>query len=522
MQILKSHVQGAWHEASEELVPLRDPSTEEIIAQASSAGIDFRAVLEFARGTGGPALRELSFRERSELLKSMAAAIDGCRDELIALSLQNMGATRKDAKFDVDGARDTLHYYAGIGHQLGDGNMLVDGQGENLGRTPRAPWGEHVRMPRPGVAVHINAFNFPAWGLAEKAACAILAGMPVVTKPATSTALVAERIVREMVERNVLPKGALQFIAGSAGDLLDHLQPTDVLAFTGSANTALALRGHQNVLRRNVRVNVEADSLNAAVLAPDVQEGSETWHLFLNEVVREITQKAGQKCTATRRILVPSGLIDRVEEELKERLGAIITGNPSDGSVTMGPLVSEHQLNDAIRGISDLRQSARLVFGTGERADGVGSAVGKGYFFPPTLLRAEDARGARIVHSREVFGPAATLLPYDGSAKEAADLIALAEGSLVSAVYSNDQEWMKDIAVRSGPWNGRLYLGSDKIAAQAPGSGLVLPQSIHGGPGRAGDGEELGGVRGLRLYMQRVAIQGSRRMVCDLLGITPK
>jgi oxepin-CoA hydrolase/3-oxo-5,6-dehydrosuberyl-CoA semialdehyde dehydrogenase len=518
MKTLRSYVNGRWHESATDARPLYNPSTEEQIAQASSSGVDFGAALDFARTRGGAALAELTFAQRGELLKAMSRAMHGQRDELIRLSIENTGTTRRDAKFDLDGATGTLHYYATLGAGLGERTLLADGEGDRLGRSARF-WGQHVRVPRRGAAVLINAFNFPAWGFGEKAAAAILAGMPVICKPATSTALVTERCIEILVDAGVLPEGVVSLIVGSTGDLLERLGPQDVLSFTGSADTALKLRRMENLLRDSVAVNIEADSLNAAVLGPDVDGGSETWNLFLRDVVREMTQKTGQKCTAVRRIFVPREAADELQGELAERLGEVVTGDPQDASVTMGPLTTPDQLQDDLDGVQRLGEAARIVHGSGERIDGVGAAPGRGYFFGPTLLRADDAGGADVVHEHEVFGPVATLLPFDGAAAEAAELVGLARGTLVTSLYSDDDAWVGAyLAAGGGAHTGRLYLGSEKMAEQAPGSGVALPQSLHGGPGRAGGGEELGGLRALDLYTQRVALQGSRKMLQGLIG----
>lgn len=395
--------------------------------------------------------------------------------------------------------------------------MLLDGTGVALGRSARF-WGQHIKIPLQGAALLINAFNFPAWGFAEKAACAYLAGVPVLIKPATSTAMVAERCVEILVEAGVVPEGALSLVCGSSGDLVDRLGAQDVLAFTGSARTALALRSRPNLLAASVRVNIEADSLNAAVLGPDVEPGSESWHLFLRDVILEMTQKTGQKCTAVRRILVPENRMDVVAEALTERLGGVVTGDPRHDKVTMGPLATAEQLADTIEGVARLTESARIIHGTGKRIDGAGAAAGKGYFFAPVLLQAKDARNAPAVHEREVFGPVSTLLPYDGKAAEAAEIVGLGGGCLVTSIYSDDQAWVEEIVPVAASWSGRLYLGSTKMAAQAPSSGVALPQSMHGGPGRAGGGQELGALRGLDLYLHRVALQGSRSMITRLSG----
>jgi len=518
MKILRSHVLGHWHEADSGFTELHDPCTEEPIAQASSEGIDFEAALGFARTKGCAALRELNFAERGGLLRAMSKALHQKRDELIHLSLRNTGTTRKDAKFDLDGAIFTLMHYGSLGKTLGDGRVLADGDGVQLGQSARF-WGQHVLVPRDGCAVHINAFNFPAWGFAEKAACALLAGVPVITKPATSSALVAERCVEIVLEAGILPDGALSLICGSTGDLLDRLGTQDVLAFTGSASTALKLRAKTNLLSSSTHVNIEADSLNAAVLGADVDPGSETWSVFVRDVAREISQKSGQKCTAVRRILVPAERLDEVQAALTEVLEGVVVGNPEDASVTMGPLATAQQLEDAVQGVARLREAAQLVHGSAERIDGVGSEKGKGYYFGTTLLRTEDAAAAQVVHEHEVFAPVSTLMAYDGSPGEAGRIVGMAGGSLVTSVYSNDLGYLRDYITHGGSSSGRLYIGSEKVAAQLPGSGVAMPQMLHGGPGRAGGGEELGGMRGLKLYLQPVALGGDRALIERLAGL---
>ena len=517
MKTLRSYVRGNWHEAQSGFVTLVDPSTEEEIARASSEGIDFGAVLAHAREHGGPALRAMTFAQRSQLLKDMSKVLRDHRDELLDLSARNTGTTKPDGSFDVDGGSGTFAYYASIGRGLGERTFLPEGDGVQLAKT-EGFYGRHILVPRHGVAVHINAFNFPVWGFAEKAACALLAGMPVITKPATSTSLTTERAIELIVEAGILPDGALQLIIGSTGDLLDRLGPQDVLAFTGSADTAKMLRSRDNLLAANTRVNVEADSLNASILGPDVADGSVTWGLFVKDVVREMTQKTGQKCTAVRRILVPSERIDAVQEALAGRLSQVVVGNPADPSVRMGPVATAQQLKDAEEGIADLSRGARIVHGTGKRTNGAGAPEGKGFFLQPTLLRSDDARSAGPVHEREVFGPVATLLPYDGSSAEAAEISALGGGTLVTSAYTDDAAWAADFVTRGGGATGRVYIGSESSANDAPGSGAALPQTLHGGPGRAGGGEELGGLVGVRLYLQRVAVQGSRTVVDGVIG----
>lgn len=505
MQTLQSYVQGRWHTGSGASVTLFNPTTEEPLAHASSGGVDFRGVLEHARERGGPALRALDFAQRGELLDKLSKAVHAHRDELIELSIRNAGTPRSDAKFDIDGAIGTLAFYGRLGHELGSCKFLYDGPGVQLGRTARF-WGEHLLVPRLGAAVHVNAFNFPAWNMLEKAACALLAGAPVIEKPGTATALVAWRIAELLVQSGALPEGSFQFIAGSVGDLLEHMGPQDSLAFTGSSGTAAKLRGHANLVRHNVRVNFEADSLNSGVLAPDVEAGSDTFNLFVANVALDITQKSGQKCTAVRRVFVPRERVEELAAELVAAVNAVKLGDPADAATRMGPLASADQLRDVRAGLERLAKHARAACG------GAGPIRDKGYFVAPTVLVAADARDAAF-HSEEVFGPAATILPYSGEAREAVELVALGGGSLVTSVYSNDSAFLESATLGIGAWSGRVWLGSDKMAEQALAPGMVLPQMIHGGPGRAGGGEELGGLRGLSFYLQRVALQGFKGVI---------
>lgn len=516
MKTLASYVAGTWVEGTGSPVTLYNPSTEEPVAQTSTEGVDFAGALEHARTVGGPALRALTFAARAEVLRKMAKVIHAGRDELLALATENGGNTRGDAKFDVDGASATLAAYAEVGDALGEARILADGDAIQVGRTARLV-GQHILVPRDGVAVHVNAFNFPAWGLAEKAACALLAGMPVVSKPATATAVVAWRMMQMFVDEKILPPGALQLICGGAGDLLHHLRGQDVLAFTGSSDTARTLRSLDGVIGNSVHVNVEADSLNAAVLAPDVGAGSETEGLFLADVVRDMTQKAGQKCTAIRRVFVPSARVDELRAALAERLAGIKVGNPATDGVRMGPLATAAQLRDVRQGIDRLAAQTEDGHGGTGAIDPIGAPDGKGYFLGPVLRVAADARAATAVHEHEVFGPVATLLPYSGEPADAAAMVRLGAGGLVASLYSDDREFMTAAVSEVAPYHGRLYLGSAKMAAQSPGPGTVLAQLTHGGPGRAGGGEELGGLRGMRLYQQRTALQGDKGIIKTIL-----
>ncbi|MEX2527620.1 MAG: 3,4-dehydroadipyl-CoA semialdehyde dehydrogenase [Gemmatimonadota bacterium] len=508
MRDLRSYVSGRWQAGDGQDRVLVNPSTEEPLARARSGGVDFQEALHHAREVGGAALRELSFAERGELLKAMATLIRDNREELLELSRLNLGATRSDGAFDVDGAGGTLAWYARLARELPGTTVLPEeGPAQSLGRSGDFV-AHHAYAARRGVAIQINAFNFPVWGFAEKAATALLAGMPVVAKPATPTALVAERCVELILEARVLPEGALQLIVGDPGDLLDHVAPQDVVAFTGSAATARVIRSHPGVLAANPRVNVEADSLNAAVLAPGAHESPALLERFLDEVVREMTQKTGQKCTAVRRILVTPEARKAVLEGLRERLDEVIPGLPGEEGVTMGPLATERQLNDCLSGIAELQSGGELLYGSERRCSGRGVPMERGYFLAPVLLDAADAHGESPVHHREVFGPVASLIGWNGDPVEAGRLVGLAGGTLVTSVYGDDPAWLRATMDSVAPHTGRAYVVDPSVEERGPGSGAVFPMSMHGGPGRAGGGAELGGLSGVHAYMQPLAVQG--------------
>ena len=512
MTSLQSFVRGSWIAGSGEPVTLHNPSTEEAIGDVRPGGVDFAGVLDHARQVGGPALRAMTFAQRAEVLKGLSKVLHEHRNELIEISGRSGGNTRGDAKFDLDGASGTLAYYAALGKRLPETPWLPDQEGEQLGRTPRF-WVQHVQMPRPGVALLINAFNFPAWGMCEKLACAVLAGMPVVTKAGTASGMLAWRISQLLVDSGLLPDGCFQALAGSCTGMVDILQPMDVVAFTGSARTGSRIRGNANLVHNNVRVNIEADSINSAILGPDCELGDESFTQFVNNVHQDMTQKAGQKCTAVRRIFVPTDKLEEVKEALVERLQATRIGNVADADVRMGPVASKQQLDDVRSGIQHLQEHCETLLG------GPDAMPGPGYFVQPTLLQARDS-GADTLHELEVFGPCATILPYDGKAATAAELANRGGGSLVASCYSDDKQFVRDVVQGIAPWHGRVWIGSEKTDGHALGPGAVLPGAVHGGPGRAGGGEELGGLRGLSPYLQRTAVQGDRAVVGRQFGAT--
>lgn len=518
---LSSYVAGRWFEGEGPGATLVNPATEAPMATASAQGLDTAAVLAHARNVGGPALAALSFGERAALLKDLAKLFHSNREELLDLAQANGGATRGDAKFDVDGAIGTLAAYAGFGEKLAERvglrKFLSDGDFIQLTRSPRFV-GQHLHLRRPGVAVHINAFNFPAWGTFEKVAVAFLAGIPVISKPATATALLTWRMTQLMVAANKVPEGAFQLICGSTGDLLDRLGPQDHLAFTGSAHTGNMLRSTPALIRNATRVNVEADSLNSLVLGPDVESGSDLWATTVRSIVTDMTQKTGQKCTAIRRVFVPEAQADELGEALVEALSGVVVGDPT-GPGTMGPVATAAQQRDVLAGIQALLSESSLLTGGTEKIQGVGAPDGKGYYVAPTVLRANNSANSVIAHNLEVFGPCVSILPYDGSAAVASELVGRGQGSLVSTVVSDDRNWLEGMVMGAGPWLGRMLMLSGKIADSATAPGMVLPNLVHGGPGRAGGGEELGGERGLLFYMQRTALQGDQVVLKKALGL---
>ena len=516
MKTLKSFVTGKWIEGKGKPAALVDPSTEEVVAETSTEGLDFKEIVAFAR-RGGPALRAMTFAQRGELIRKLAAAAQAGREELLNLGVQNGGNTRGDAKFDVDGAIGTLNAYADLGATLGDRKVLLDGEGIGIGRSARL-YGQHVFLPRDGVAIHVNAFNFPAWGMAEKLGTTLLAGMPVISKPATATALVAHRMMEMFVDCAALPEGAMSFICGSPGALLEQLTAQDVLAFTGSGMTATHLRTLRNVVAESVHVNVEADSLNAALLGPDVEPGSDVWNLFIGDVVKEMTQKTGQKCTATRRIYVSAARLDEVREALCDKLKDFRVGNPANEKVNLGPVSTAAQLKDVRAGIEALAKCGELAIGGAGAVEGIGAPAGKGYFVAPTLLVAKDPRPGDYIHGHEVFGPVASLMPYGDKGARAVELVRAGGGGLVSSLYSDDKAFVAEVVLGIAPYHGRVTIAGEKVAGSSLPPGMVLPQLLHGGPGRAGGGEELGGTRGMQLYMQRTAIQGNRATIESIFG----
>ena len=513
--VLGSYVNGSWMSPSAEGAPLLDAVTGEQVASISSAGIDMGAALEYGRAAGGPALRGLTFHERAAILKSVGQFLREHRPELYALSART-GATLFDARFDVDGGIGVLASYASQGRrELPDGTVLLDGETAQLGKGGQF-LGQHILTPRHGVAVQINAFNFPVWGPLEKFAPAFLAGVPSLVKPASSTAYLTARLVELIVESGLLPEGSLQLICGSAGDLLDHLTDQDLLSFTGSASTAQRLRTHPTVVARSVRFNAEADSLNCSILGPDAGPGRPEFDLYVKQMVTEMTVKAGQKCTAIRRALVPESLLDAVAEAASARLAKVVVGNPADETVRMGALASLDQRDEVRRSLKALLSAGTAVFGDPERVEVVGADPDRGAFMSPVLIRAEDA-GRAEPHEVEAFGPVSTLIGYRDTA-HAVELAARGLGSLAGSIVTGDAGFARDVVLGVAPWHGRLLVLDADDAAESTGHGSPLPVLVHGGPGRAGGGEELGGLRAVTHHMQRTAVQASPRVLARITG----
>ncbi len=510
-QKLESYLGGLWVRGAGVETELVDPVSGDVLATASAKGLDLRTALDFARTRGQAALRELSFSQRAKLLGAVADVLAANRARYEATAVANSGNTRTDAAIDIDGGIGTLKYYARLGGNLGDAKVLLDEKPVRLAKAENYQ-AIHLMVPRRGVAIHINAFNFPSWGLWEKAAVALLAGVPVLAKPASATALLAHDMVRDVIAAKVLPEGALSLLVGGAGDLLNHVTSDDVIAFTGSADTAARVRSHPNVVVRSTTVNIEADSINAALLAPDAAPGSPAFDAFVREVVREMTVKAGQKCTAIRRIFVPSERADATTDALAARLKGTVVGDPRREDVRMGPVVTRAQQAAAFDGINRLGGEASVVCGGTQPPDIDGVDGGKSAFVAPTLLRTKDGANGRAVHEVEIFGPAATVIPYRDE-QEAGALIALGGGSLVASLFGEDQTFLARMVAAIAPSHGRILAVDPSIATAHTGHGIVMPQCNHGGPGRAGNGEELGGLHGLRLYHQRLAVQGSSNLL---------
>lgn len=513
--ILQSFIGGRWvgqHGAQ----ALRSALNGQLVARTHEEAPDFAEAVSHARRHGLAELMALDFQQRAQRLKALALYLTERKEQLYEIS-RHTGATRADSWIDIEGGAGTLFAYAGVGgRELPSGNVVHEGPAIPLGKTGKFA-GSHILVPRGGIAVHINAFNFPIWGMLEKFAPSFLAGMPCIVKPATATSYVTEAAVRLMQESGLLPAGSLQLIIGGTGDLLDRLQGQDVVTFTGSADTAAKLRVTPSLIRNSVPFNAEADSLNCAILAPDVTPDDEEFDLFVKEVAREMTVKAGQKCTAIRRAIVPARHIDAVAERLRERLARIVVGDPSVEGVKMGALASHAQQADVAERVEALLKSSELVFGAKDGFAPRGEGVAEGAFFAPTLLRSRDPHAEGGAHDIEAFGPVSTLMAYD-DIDEAIALAARGKGSLVASLVTRDPHVAAKVVPVMGALHGRLHILDRESAAESTGHGSPLPVLKHGGPGRAGGGEELGGLRAVKHYLQRTAVQGSPTMLMAVTG----
>jgi len=518
-ELLPNFLGGQWHNGTGAGTPLLDPVTGAELVRVDSTGLDLAAGFTFVREQGGAALRALTYQQRGALLGAVLKVLQANRDAYYEIATANSGTVKNDSAVDIDGALFTLGVYAKMGDGLGDRHFLLDGEPARLGKDPLFQ-SQHIQSPTRGLALFINAFNFPSWGLWEKAAPSLLSGVPVIIKPATATAWLTQRMVKDVVDAGILPAGALSVICGSSAGLLDQLQAFDVLSFTGSAETAAVIRSHPAVTQRSVRVNIEADSLNSALLLPGEASGSESFELLAKEVAREMTVKSGQKCTAIRRIFVPEALYAAAAQAISARLAKTTVGNPRNETVRMGALVNRTQFDAVREGLDHLKAQCEVLHDGATHAlvdaDASSCCVG------PTLLGTRDATGSDAsdrVHDTEVFGPVATLIPYRSTGKDwahALHLVRRGQGSLVCSVYGSDAAALAHAATALSDSHGRVHIISPDVAALHTGHGNVMPQSLHGGPGRAGGGEELGGARALNFYHRRSALQASSAVLAQL------
>ncbi|MHB1313112.1 MAG: phenylacetic acid degradation bifunctional protein PaaZ [Gemmatimonadaceae bacterium] len=504
---LFNYVRGQWVRGTGAATPLHHAVTGAVIAEATTGGLDFQGMVEYARTVGGPALRAMTFHQRARMLKALAQYLMERKDGYYAVSAAT-GATRRDGWVDIEGGIGTLFAYSSRGRrEFPDETFHVEGPTEMLSKGGTFV-GRHICVPLEGVAVHINAFNFPAWGMLEKLAPTLLAGVPAIVKPATITSFLTEAVFAGMIESGLLPAGSVQLLCGSAGDLLDHLDEQCAVAFTGSAGTGRMLKQRPAIVDNNVRFNVEADSLNFSMLGPDAAPGTEEFDLFIREVANEMTSKAGQKCTAIRRTIVPAAMVDDVRAALARRLAGTVVGDPAVEGVRMGPLAGRAQVGEVRKSVEAIARDAELVFGALDDLHVTGADAERGAFFPILLFASRDPFHRTAPHDIEAFGPVNTIMPY-ASVDEAIALARRGRGSLVGSVFTNDDAVARTVALGTAAHHGRLLLANRYSAKESTGHGSPLPNLVHGGPGRAGGGEEMGGGRGVLHYMQRTALQGS-------------
>ncbi len=516
MNTLQSYAKGQWHTAADGFKTCHHAITGETVAHISSAGLDFAGMLDYGRDVGQKHLQKMTFHERSLMLKELALYLLSRKKEFYALS-RATGATKIDSWIDIEGGIGTLFVYSGKGRrEMPDHTVLIDGPPEHISKNGTF-LGQHICTSLQGVAVHINAFNFPCWGMLEKLAPTLLAGVPAIVKPASDTAYLTELMFKAMIESGVLPPGSVQLICGSTGNLLDQLTCQDVVAFTGSASTGQYLKSKANITENAVRFTMEADSLNCSILTPDATPDTPEFDFFVKEVVKEMTVKSGQKCTAIRRAIVPASLIDPVGEAISARLAKITIGDPANEQVRMGALASKAQQQEVRERVAELQQSSHLIFGNPEHTEVIDANDQDGAFVSPILLRNDSPFDHCLAHDVEAFGPVSTLMPYE-RLEQAAELANMGQGSLVGSVFGHDDDNVAQVVMGAAAFHGRMVLINRHSAKESSGHGSPLPHLIHGGPGRAGGGEEMGGIRGVKHYMQRTALQGDPTTLMRITG----
>ncbi|MBS1731530.1 MAG: phenylacetic acid degradation bifunctional protein PaaZ [Bacteroidetes bacterium] len=516
MEKLKNYIRGKWQSGDGDGQALHNASNGEVIAYASTEGIDFKSILQYGRQVGSPHLRKMTFQERGLMLKALALHLRKHLEKFYAISYQT-GATKADSWVDIEGGIGNLFANASLRRKFPDEPFCLDGEAHNLSKN-NTFMGHHLLVPKEGIAVHINAFNFPVWGMLEKIAVNLLAGMPALVKPATLTSYLTEAVVKEIIASGILPDGALQLVCGSAGDLLDHVLSQDVVTFTGSASTGLLLRKNENILRENVPFTMEADSLNCIILGKDVTPEMTEWDIFIKEVRKEMTTKCGQKCTAIRRIFVPKDKLEEVQTALGKALSQTSIGNPTNEKVRMGPLAGMSQKKEVLSQVQKLLASSQLIYGSLDSVQVIDGDAEHGAFLSPLLLLNENPLQNKEPHEIEAFGPVSTLMPYTGM-EEAIQLSKMGKGSLCSTIVTANDKIAKQYVLGAGAWHGRILVLNRDCYKESTGHGSPLPLLIHGGPGRAGGGEEMGGIRGVKHYMQRVAIQGSPSSITSISNV---
>ncbi|HLG40772.1 MAG TPA: phenylacetic acid degradation bifunctional protein PaaZ, partial [Chitinophagaceae bacterium] len=516
MEKLQNYITGRWISGDGDGQVLYNAVTHEPVARATTTGLDFKSILDYGRKVGNPALRKMTFYERGNMLKALALHLRDHLDKFYTISYQT-GATKADSWIDIEGGIGNLFANASLRRKFPDESFCIDGESHNLSKAGTF-MGTHILVPKEGVVIHINAYNFPVWGMLEKIAVNLLAGMPAVVKPATVTSYLTEAVVKEIIAGKILPEGALQLICGGAGDLLDHVTSQDVVTFTGSASTGLKLKSHPVILKESVPFNMEADSLNCIVLGEDVTPDKPEWDIFIKEVRKEMTVKAGQKCTAIRRIFVPTTKMEDVWKAIAASLSQTTIGNPLNEKVRMGSLAGENQRSEVRSQIQKLLASSQIVYGSTDSVEVIDADASKGAFMSPVLLMNDKPFATEAVHEVEAFGPVSTIMPYKNM-EEAIELSKKGKGSLCSSIVTADNKIARQYVLGAATHHGRILVLNNECAKENTGHGSPLPLLVHGGPGRAGGGEEMGGIRGVKHYMQRVAIQGSPAMITAITNV---